>query len=67
MSSRSSNAAHWPDYKKVLIDALVLHSDGSFSNLINDKKKWDAVVNDFNFRTRKSLILSTALISILLI
>ena len=55
MSSRSSNAAHWPDCnKKVLIDALVHHSDGRFSNLVNDKKKWDAVVNDFNFLRRVS-------------
>lgn len=66
MSSRSSNAAHWPDCnKKVLIDALVYHSDGRFSNLVNDKKKWDAVVNDFNLKTSKSLILLSALVSIL--
>lgn len=42
----------WTDTnKRVLIDALLLHSDGCNSNLANAKGKWKLVVDDFQIRT----------------
>ena len=42
----------WLDVnRKVLIDCLLEHSDGRYSNIKNKKCAWKSVVADFNART----------------
>jgi hypothetical protein len=51
-TKRKDPAAIWTDVnKRVLIDALTLHSGGRYSNLANAKGKWNLVVADFQSAT----------------
>ena len=48
--------AIWTDANKgVLIDALVRHSEGRYSNLSNAKGKWRLIVSDFESATGQLL------------
>ena len=65
ITKREDPGAIWTDVnKRVLIDALSLHSSGRYSNLANAKGKWKLVVDDFQSRTGQMLVynLNTSLV-----
>ena len=56
VSKKKDAPAIWTDANKgVLIDALVRHSDGRYSNLSNAKGKWRLIVSDFESATGQLL------------
>ena len=51
-TKRKDPVAIWTDVnKRVLIDALILHSGGRYSNLANAIGKWNLIVADFQSAT----------------
>ena len=57
ITKRKDPGAIWTDVnKRVLIDALSLHSGGRYSNLANAKGKWRLVVDVFQSRTGQMIV-----------
>lgn len=48
----ATTVAAWTDTnKRVLIDVLMIFSDGRFTSLSNKKAKWESIKEAFNLRT----------------